>query len=317
MITTRMRLRRAIGIACLALLANTAAAGNPMPKVACGRIERIEASGDVAARPVDVWLPPACEAADAHCPVVYAQDGQMLFDASFTWNHASWLLACTVMQLVDDGSIPPVIVAGVWNAGAYRWSEYFPQKILDRVAEPARGEFLHSPLMQDKALSDAYLKFLVKVVKPRVDARFHTAPDRAHTFVMGSSMGGVISVYALDEYPDVFGGAAALSVHWAGRLEPNVEIPLATFEYLRTGLADPHGHRLYMDHGTQGLDAWYAPYQLFVDELVLARGYGAGTFESRVFEDAGHDEASWAKRVAIPLRFLLGPLAPPAKSDKR
>ena len=123
-------------------------------------------------------------------------------------------------------------------------------------------------------------------------------------------MGAVISVYAIDEYPEVFGGAAALSVHWAGKLEPNVEIPLATFNYLQAHLAAPQGHRLYMDHGTAGLDGWYAPYQLFVDQIVTAHGYTAENFQSRVFDGATHGENDWAQRLSIPLEFLLAPLAP-------
>jgi len=64
-------------------------------------------------------------------------------------------------------------------------------------------------------------------------------------------------------------------------------------------------------HGTTGLDAWYAPYQLFIDQIVLARGYMPQNFASRVFDGAGHSEDDWGRRVAIPLEFLLGPLSAP------
>lgn len=278
-----------------------------LPHVDSGRVERLAnfASRHVDARNVDVWLPDAC-GGERRCAVIYLQDGQMVFDDAQTWNHQSWHVDRALAQLAGAGRAPPLIVVAIWNNGRWRWSEYFPEKILARMAGPARAAFLAS-MLQGNAQSDAYLKFLVDELKPRIDARFPTLPDRAHTFVAGSSMGAVISVYAMSEYPRVFGGAAGLSAHWAGKLEPNVEIPLATFEYLQAHLADPAGHRLYLDHGTVRLDAWYAPYQLFVDEIVKARGYTSANFVSRVFEGASHSEADWGQRVAIPLAFLLAP----------
>jgi enterochelin esterase-like enzyme len=123
---------------------------------------------------------------------------------------------------------------------------------------------------------------------------------------MGSSMGGLISVYAMNEYPQVFGGAAGLSTHWVGSFEANAALPLAAFNYLQRHLADPATHRLYLDHGTTELDALYAPYQAFIDQIVRDRGYSAANSVSRVFEGAGHNEKAWAARLEIPLLFLMG-----------
>ena len=81
-----------------------------------------------------------------------------------------------------------------------------------------------------KLVSDNYLKFLVEELKPFVDKTYRTHPDRANTLVMGSSMGGMISAYAIAEYPDVFGGAACLSTDWTigdGARDRVVQGPLA------------------------------------------------------------------------------------------
>jgi enterochelin esterase-like enzyme len=126
------------------------------------------------------------------------------------------------------------------------------------------------------------------------------------TFIMGSSMGGLISVYAMNEYPQVFGGAAGLSTHWIGGFQPNAAIPLAAFQYLQAHLAAPESHRLYQDHGTTELDAMYAPYQVFVDQLVRDRGYTDVQYMTRVFEGTGHNERAWAERLEIPVLFLMG-----------
>ena len=143
-------------------------------------------------------------------------------------------------------------------------------------------------------------------LKPAIDKKYATRTDAAGTFIMGSSMGGLISVYAMNEYPQVFGGAAGLSTHWAGAAQANAALPLAAFNYLRDKLAAPDTHRLYQDHGTTELDAMYAPYQRFVDEIVRERGYTAANSMSRVFEGTGHNEKDWARRLDIPLVFLMG-----------
>jgi hypothetical protein len=85
----------------------------------------------------------------------------------------------------------------------------------------------------------------------------------------------------------------------------NAELPLAAFNYLRDHLPDAATHRLYMDRGSVGLEAIYAPHQAFVDELLHER-WGDGPWTSRVFEGADHTERDWAARVGVPLQFLLG-----------
>jgi enterochelin esterase-like enzyme len=284
-----------------------AAAAEPLPTVAVGRVERLPAvaSKFVDARHVDVWLPRGYSPATRHA-VVYMHDGQMLFDATTTWNHQAWNVQDTVQRLIDAGQIPPTLIVGIWNNGKYRHSEYFPQKYLPGMPEPLRAQLIKDNL-QGKPQSDAYLRFLVEELKPAIDAKYATRTDAASTVLMGSSMGGLISVYAMNEYPGVFGGAAGLSTHWVGTFKPNAAVPLAAFNYLRSHLADPATHRLYQDHGTIELDAMYAPYQVMVDDLARERGYVDGAnFETRVFEGTGHNETAWAARLEIPLRFLLG-----------
>ena len=295
----------------LALLAATTCAipntlAQPLPEVNIGRIERMASlpSRHVDPRHVDVWLPADYSPARRY-NVLYMHDGQMLFDASQSWNKQSWEVHSTVARLMADKRIPDTLIVGVWNNGKLRHSEYFPQKFLPFMAEAPRKELVEKGLA-GQPRSDAYLRFLVEELKPAIDAKYATLPGRDHTFIMGSSMGGLISVYAMNEYPQVFGGAAGLSTHWVGIHQPNAAIPLAAFNYLRDKLAPPESHRLYQDHGTIELDALYAPYQRFVDEIVRDRGYTAANSMSLVFEGTGHNEKAWAARLEIPLIFLLG-----------
>ncbi|CAN5154120.1 alpha/beta hydrolase-fold protein [soil metagenome] len=290
----------------LSAIAQTPAA-EPLPQATEGRIERWAnfPSKFVDARHVDIWLPADYTPAKRYA-VVYMHDGQMLFDPKTTWNKQAWNVDQTVTRLVKAGRIPDLIVVGPHNNGKFRHSEYFPQKYLAGMPEAARDKLIKEAL-QNRPQSDAYLRFLVEELKPAVDAKYATKPGRDSTFVMGSSMGGLISVYAMNQYPQVFGGAAGLSTHWIGGYKPNSAIPLAAFNDLRANLADPATHRLYQDHGTIELDALYAPYQVMVDDLARERGYEDGkNFMTRVFEGTGHNEVAWATRLEIPLLFLFG-----------
>ena len=282
-------------------------AAEPMPQVAVGRMERLAnfPSSWVDPRHIDIWLPEGYTAAKRYA-VLYMHDGQMLFDAGTTWNKQAWNIQDTVQRLIDEGRIADTLIVGIWNNGQYRHSEYFPQKYLAGMPEALRAVLVKDAL-RGKPQSDAYLRFLVEELKPAIDARYATRPEAASTFLMGSSMGGLISVYAMNEYPQVFGGAAGLSTHWIGTFKPNGAIPLAAFNYLRAHLADPAAHRLYQDHGTTELDALYAPYQVVVNDLARERGYEDDkNFKTRVFEGSGHNEKAWAARLEIPLLFLLG-----------
>lgn len=301
----------ALGTFCLFALP---ASAQSLPQPEFGHIERLASfpSKQVDARHVDVWLPDNFEALKAsgqRFNVIYMHDGQMLFDARTTWNKQAWHVDRTLTRLMNSGQLAPTLVVGVWNNDKFRHSEYFPQKYLQHMLPEPRAQLIQKGL-QGKPQSDAYLRFLVQELKPAIDARYPTHNDAAHTAIMGSSMGGLISVYAMNEYPQVFGSAAGLSTHWIGGFEPNAHIPLAAYIYLRDQLADPRTHKLYQDHGTTELDAVYAPYQVFVDQLARDRGYtdqgAAPNFMSRVFTGTGHNERAWADRLDTPVLFLLG-----------
>ncbi|MFZ2986591.1 alpha/beta hydrolase [Ideonella sp.] len=281
-----------------------------LPQVAAGRIDRLAdlPSRHVAPRHVDVWLPEGYDPSRRH-QVLYMHDGQMLFDASTTWNKQAWGVDQTLNRLMKQGRLADTLVVGVWNNGKFRHSEYFPEKHLPFLPEAVRQKLISEGL-QGQPRADAYLRFMVKELKPAIDARYATRPEAASTFIMGSSMGGLISVYAMNEYPQVFGGAAGLSTHWIGSGTPNAAIPLAALRYLQQNLADPASHRIYQDHGTTELDALYAPYQPLIDQLMRDKGYAetgpAANFMTRVFAGTGHNERAWADRLDVPVLFLMG-----------
>lgn len=290
--------------------ATPAVATTPAPHVASGSVRRFAAfpSKLVAARTVDVWLPAGYPSAGRY-DVLYMHDGQMLFDSTTTWNHQEWRVDETMSRLIQAKTVRPTIVVGIWNNGPLRQAEYFPQKALAYLPADVRQRLLAD--LHGEALADNYLRFLTQELKPFIDRTFATQPTAAHTFVAGSSMGGLISMYAFCEYPRVFSGAACLSTHWPGSFGPDQGAIAASFQqYLRQHLPAPAGHRLYFDHGTTTLDSLYRPYQLGVDAVLRQRGYTPVTWLTREFAGASHSERAWAQRLAVPLRFVLAGPAP-------
>jgi predicted alpha/beta superfamily hydrolase len=225
-------------------------------------------------------------------------DGQNLFDPRSSYIGVDWGVDEALGGLIDAGEVDGAIVVGIWCTDRRR-REYLPQRPFEteegRKARARLGELYGRGPIE----SDAYLMFLVKELKPFIDARYRTLPDRDHTLVMGSSMGGLISLYALCEYPEVFVAAGCLSTHWP----PGEGIIV---DYLEEALPPPGTHRFYFDYGTETLDQEYEVYQKRVDEVMKRAGYQEGEdWVTRKFVGAEHSERAWRARVHIPLRFLL------------
>jgi predicted alpha/beta superfamily hydrolase len=256
-------------------------------------------SAQVAARNVDVWLPPGYDKdATQRYPVIYMHDGQNLFDPATSYGGIDWAVDEVMTQLIADGKARPAIIVGIWNTPKRR-EEYMPRRPLDQ-----KGVKFNVPgapdVKADDILSDRYLAFLVEELKPFIDANYRTLPGRADTVVMGSSMGGLISQYAMSKYPEVFGGAGCVSTHWPA----GDGIALEDFG---AHLPDPASHKYWFDFGTKTLDSSYEPYQRRADAMLRKAGYVEGqNWITRKFEGAEHSEKAWRVRVNQPLEFLLG-----------
>ena len=276
-----------------------------------GQIKRIEnfPSKYVAYRTVDIWLPINYSETKKY-QVLYMHDGQMLFDAKTTWNKQEWGVDEKMDSLNQKKAIKEVIVVAVWNIPTIRHLNYFPQKAIDFLSDSDKkfviDEAKKINLDLTQISSDNYLKFLVSEVKPYIDSHFSVYTDKENTAIMGSSMGGLISMYALCEYPDVFGKAACLSTHWIGlKNVENNPIPNAFFKYLQAKLPNPKTHKIYFDFGTKTLDAEYVRYEKNVNDILKAKGFDATNSKNLKFENADHTENSWNKRLEIPLQFLF------------
>lgn len=277
-----------------------------------GKIIEIDSfpSVHVDPRPVSIWLPSDYDSNKRYA-VLYMHDGQMLYDSTYNWTHQEWKVDETMSRLTHEKKIRETIVVGIHNNGSYRWAEYVPQAILDRLPEDVKNIVIKKWL-NERPSADLYLAFITRELKPYIDQHYSTLPDQANTFIMGSSMGGIISLYALCEYPDVFGGAGCLSTHWPlglpGVTDTDItyDVPGEFLTYLAKKIPPPANHRFYFDHGTVTLDSLYAPYQLLVDSIMKQNGYTGDNWVTKVFPGENHTEQAWARRLHIPLEFLLG-----------
>jgi len=230
-------------------------------------------------REIVVALPPSYRGSSTPYPVVYMHDGQNLFDPTLSFA-GDWGLVDSLNHLADEGV--EAILVGIPNRGRRRRYEYSPFR--DLIHGGGGGE--------------RYLQFIVDTLKPLIDASFRTRPERDHTVIAGSSLGGLLSLYALYRHAGIFGAAGVQSpALWLARR--------AIFRFLAEQPQRPTG-RIHLDVGSEE-----GPETLQnVRELrarLLDAGYVIGRDLSYVEEaGAGHNEQAWGRRFRAALPFLLG-----------
>jgi enterochelin esterase-like enzyme len=265
------------------------------PQVRVGRLEHhTDLFSPSLARAVDVWLPTQYDLQpELRCRVLYMHDAQNLFDPNLAHGGQTWGVAETLTRCSD---LEPTIVVGVWNT-EQRWRDYYPRSAFEHL-EP-KQQTITLERLGGEPRSDHYVHEIAFKLKPFMNRTYRTRSAPADTLIAGSSMGGLISLYAAEQHPTVFGGAACLSTHWPAGGDAMVNA-------LADALPTANTQRLYFDYGTETLDVNYEPFQRRFDMRLEAQGWDANHWITRKFVGASHDEASWRSRLEIPLRFLLG-----------
>jgi predicted alpha/beta superfamily hydrolase len=249
-------------------------------------------------RDILVHLPAAALESGRRYPVVYLHDGQNLFDAATSFS-GEWRVDETLLELAAEGL--ELIAVGIPNRGERRFAELTPYR-----GRP-RGEPWGRPT---GGLGLDYLRYLVEVVKPAVDASLPTRHERAATGILGSSLGGLISLSAAVRHPATFGLVGSMST----AIPPGQEPILARLRRLRV-LPD----RLYLDAGSgegsfaptpAAAERWAARMVWNLERtraaLVEAGLREPGRLRVVVAPGAIHHESAWAPRLPDALRFLFG-----------
>lgn len=222
-------------------------------------------------RDIYVYLPPGYNTTQIHYPVLYMQDGQNLFDPKRAFLGQTWNALNTLNDLISRRLMAPIIVVAIDNTPS-RMDEYIPEKS-----------------------ADAYLEFVIKEVKPLINQSFRTRKPASFTGIMGSSLGGLVSLYAGVKYREHFGlvGALSPSIWW------NDRSIISTYDRSSTLPL-----KIYLDSGTLGGEK---PEDVrALGQLLNNRGFAQNyNLLTYIQEGAEHREAFWSARFPMALRFLF------------
>jgi enterochelin esterase-like enzyme len=251
-----------------------------------GEVVRVQ----FGSRIVDYWIPKG-----GTDRLLIAHDGQNVFDGkTSTHRGQTWKMAQTAIHVSQELGINPPAIIAVWHSSTKdnpwgRAQDLAPQRFFTEDAYIDPRWKLKDPSFVVK--SDEYLDQIFNTIVPTIFPEL--APEK--TAVIGSSMGGLATLYAAITHPEKFTTALALSTHWI----------ISDQEFARKMVdALPLSHKIWMSRGNKGLDAEYPPLQDFVDQLMAKRGFG-NRYKSKSYNRSGHNERSWAKYLNEPLRFWL------------
>ena len=234
-------------------------------------------------RTVYVYVPDqAREDPEARFPALYMFDGHnVFFDQDATYGK-SWGMG----EYLDENQIPLMVVAVDCNHRPPhgRLSEYSPFTFTDEHFGRVIGR------------GKKFMDWLVEVLKPVIDARYPTLPDRETTWIAGSSMGGLMSLFAVTAYNDVFSRAAALSPSvWLvqGRMAPMI----------RQSQYAP-GTVVYMDYGSREMGNHEGMLQCYMDTACALMERGV-LLNSRIVPNGDHCEACWEEQIPFFMKTLF------------
>jgi enterochelin esterase-like enzyme len=241
-------------------------------------------------RIVDYWRP---RGGSEH--LLIAHDGQNVFDGTTsTHRRQTWKMAQAAIDVANEQGVKPPTIIAIWHSSTKenpwgRAKDLAPENFFtkDTYIDPRWA--INDPTVVLN--SNSYLNQIFTEFVPSI----YGAHSPEKTAVIGSSMGGLATLYAAIQHPDKFATALALSPHWI----------ISDENFARSMVeALPLTHKIWMSRGDKGLDKEYPPLQNFVDSLMRKRGFTTN-FESKVYKRSGHNERSWAKYLHEPLRFWL------------
>jgi len=242
-------------------------------------------------REIYVYLPPSYDATKKRYPVLYMHDGQNLFDNALSFA-GKWGVDEVMEQLAREEGLEAIVV-GIPNMGKQRLDEYSP------FHDPHHGG----------GKGTMYIGFLTHTLKPLIDASFRTLTDPQHTGIMGSSMGGLISLYGYFHREYIFGFAGVMSPSlWFGQA--------AMFDFVLNAPYVPG--KIYLDVGTREEGGSLRAMRRLarsrrtyghvrrMKRILVQKGYRLRHQLWYVEEKwAGHNEAAWRRRLPVALRFFL------------
>ena len=256
---------------------------------------------------IRVWLPRGYEASKLRYPTLYMLDGQYAFAGDS--GDTNFAVDRRIGRLSADGTIRPTLIVAIDNLDELRFLQYMPQTIYDRAEQGVR-ETVEREIKRVRAnslVSAQFIRFLADQLKPYVDSHFRTSAGRLDTAIFGASMAGIMAGAIFVEAQGTFGLGACMSPNWPiydARMIDHPGLPKLWSEYFAR-LGPPQGRRLWLDHGTEMMDAGMAVHQTGIAKALTDLGWRRGcNLQTRVYE-AGHAFAESAKQMDEVLAWLL------------
>jgi predicted alpha/beta superfamily hydrolase len=259
-----------------------------------GEVSRVHIQG----RTVDYWIPKGVPQ-----QLLIAHDGQNVFDGkTSTHRRSTWEMAQSAIRVSEHLGIAPPAIIAIWHSGSKqdehgRAKDLSPQRFFQEDVVVNSVNVVKADLVHLRG--DQYLNLIFDQIVPEILSAYELEIPVANRAMIGSSMGGLSTLYAGIQRPDQMGSLLALSPHWTIGGNRLVE---RTVEEL----PKPGTHKVWMSRGTKGLDADYKPFQEYADSLMKEKGYRIGhNFVTKVYEKTGHNERSWASYLDQVMKFWL------------
>jgi len=258
-----------------------------------GHVQRVA----FAERIVDFWAP-----GHPTSHLLIAHDGQNIFDHRSATHHRTWKMAQSAVNVSAELGITPPVIIAVFHS---RTSENPGGRVIDLAPQDPYQNGLQLPAGVESTVTTAelqgnrYLEQVTEEIAPAITSALELNLAELNKAIVGSSLGGLASLYAIGKRPDFFTTALALSTHWSAGEYPLVDA-------LLDQLPPPGAHKIWMSHGTRGIDAKYGPFQRYADQKMAEAGWQLNrNYKSQVYKKSGHNERSWARYLDQPMRFWL------------
>lgn len=248
-------------------------------------------------RTVDYWAP---EKTSEH--LIVAHDGQNIFDPKTATRGQTWNLAQTANRVFAEHELTPPAIIAVFHATTKenlwgRAQDLAPQQPFQNGLVVAQEKYRAVALADLR--SDEYLEQIALTIIPAISNVLKISPEPEKIALLGSSMGGLATLYGVARYPELFRTGFAFSPHW-------VIGEYALVDALLAQLPSPEHHKIWMSRGTKSLDSLYKPFQDYADQQLKSLGWrDSSKFTSRIFTGDRHSERSWRKQVEPALQFWL------------
>lgn len=250
----------------------------------------------VDSRNIDILLPKNYDASDTSkiYNVLYWHDGQNLFDPIIAYNHNPLMMQSAI---INAGMQDDYIIVAIWNTKK-RYREYLPNKIYNYLSKAIRTGLKLE--YSGRPIADDYIRFIGDELVPFIKSKYACSKN----YIGGTSMGGLISFYAVIELSSIFDGAVCMSTHWPMSVRMNNHNTIVAIEkYLNENIQRLEGKKLYFDYGTENLDSWYEFYQLKINATLSSNS--KINFMSKKYEGHSHSELDWKRRLSTTLKDLL------------